>query len=887
MRRIIFFILANVLLTCNSWAAVKEQHPRLYLTNARMVTMQAAAKANTHQWQRLIDFVNGAYYSTLNENIMNNALAYKIKDANGDADADTYRDAAISYVFDAVESGVITSTDAHSLTETTKDWIDESSKWMSDTLGIYKYYGINPDITQDKVFMMNVGYGADKAHTDHTDTQFFIHPSPSTSLLLDMYSDRSEFDAVADVGDTYVVFPSNPDYTKDRALGVALAFDWLYDDLTSQQKDIIVAWLYGCAKYMMTDDNFGTENYSWGNYPLNYLSDLSAIAYAIYGYDTTKANKILAYIQNVYDLGIKTSLKWTLQNGGWLEGDGYGASILHRFTEFLDHGLTAEGIDRWVDFSDELKGRLLYGMHMTLPTLKTGFGGVPYREIIANGDGSREWAAVADYLRKSSLMIIAHYPNEDISKQAQTFFSTDTDKQIYAYNSGWELLFYNPSQATLSLSTAPLQNAAMNIGMVQMRSGWNSDATHATFKCGPKLSYHSHLDATAFTIFKYSDLAPDTGTYPGSGGSVHAVNYFARTIAHNALLLYDSTEASWEGAFQGNTYSARANDGGQRNLDTFTATGERDKHGSWQTSGYDTGRYKYQGSEDIYEMGKITKYDKGEDFVYTIGDATSGYNGSTHKASQVLRKFLYVRPDLFVVYDKVISKDTSIVPKFVLHSVNTLSVNGTPKEIASNAEYHYSDGNTLTLDNGKGRLFSKTLLPIFPVIEKIGGRGLRDFWVEGANYPAGSNEYGLWRAEITSPTPSVYTEFLTALYATSTTTPTMPASKLFESTDGQMKGVQVNAPEATYAILFSSAQNDTAPTKEISYSTDKAADKHLVFDLMADTLYYVLIDGATVTISKTEMAGGNQITSSHAGTLQLGSKKESLSPTITHISITP
>lgn len=889
MRQLIYINLLIALLACSSWATVKEQHPRLYLTDARMAIMKAAAKANTPQWQRLKAFVDGTHYSIDNEHIMNRALVYKIKKSNGDADANIYKDAAIARAFSLIEYGAATNITPNGLVDSTKNWIDEGSMWNWDVLGNKSYYGINPDITQNKLFRMNVGYGRDTNYSGYcvdstcagyTDTMFYIHPDPATSLVATMFSPRSEFSGVANTGDTFVIFPVNPDYIKDRVMGVALVFDWLYEDLTTPQKDIMVAWLYATAKFMMTETNFGTESYSWGNYPLNYLSDLTAIAYAIHGYDTGKANEILAYVDNVYVSKIKDSLTWTLQGGGWLEGDGYGASILHRFTEFLDHGYTAEGIDRWADFSEALKDRLLYSMHMTLPPVKTGTGGVPYREIIANGDGARAWESVYDYLRKSCLMIINHYPDDVISKTAQTFFSGTTDRNIFLFTSGWEFMFYNPNQATLPIANAPLQNAAINVGMVQMRSGWGHDDTQATFKCGPKLSYHSHLDATAFTIFKHQDLAPDTGTYPGSGGSTHGVNYFARTIAHNALLLHDPTENSWTGNVQGDNYSVKSNDGGQRNILTYNPDGSIKKTGSWQTSGYSFGVDKYLGNEDVYKMGSITKYDAGTDFVYSVGEATSGYDGNTHKAGQVLRKFLYLRPDFFVVYDKIKTKNTTITPKFVLHSVDSLTVNGTGSEIATNAEYHYTGGNTLTIDNGTGRLFSKTLLPASPVIKKIGGRGLRDFWVNGANYPS-SDPYGLWRAEVEAPIQSTYTEFLTTLYATSTATSFMPASQLFVSADGQMKGVQISTPEGKHVVLFSGTQGDGIPENDISYSTpDGVADVHIILDLKADTLYHVLKEGATVTVSKTTLPNSNQVTSSHGGTLQFGTKKTNSAPII-------
>ena len=65
-------------------SAVSASHPRLLLTSFVITEFVKRANANTPQWARLINTVNGSYYSEPNEYMLNNALVYQIKQNNSD-----------------------------------------------------------------------------------------------------------------------------------------------------------------------------------------------------------------------------------------------------------------------------------------------------------------------------------------------------------------------------------------------------------------------------------------------------------------------------------------------------------------------------------------------------------------------------------------------------------------------------------------------------------------------------------------------------------------------------------------------------------------------------------------------------------------------------------
>ncbi|MBN2287817.1 MAG: heparinase II/III family protein, partial [Candidatus Glassbacteria bacterium] len=107
----------------------------------------------------------------------------------------------------------------------------------------------------------------------------------------------------------------------------------------------------------------------------------------------------------------------------------------------------------------------------------------------------------------------------------------------------WDLI-WDTSDAGLEPSgpdsTWPLARHFEGTGWVAMRSGWDEDATHAIFKCGDYCYGHEHADQNSFVIFKQGSLAIESGRYEWE--SDHRPNYFARTIAHNTVLVYDPEE---------------------------------------------------------------------------------------------------------------------------------------------------------------------------------------------------------------------------------------------------------------------------------------------------------------------------------------------------------
>jgi heparin/heparan-sulfate lyase len=294
-----------------------------------------------------------------------------------------------------------------------------------------------------------------------------------------------------------------------------------------------------------------------------------------------------------------------------------------------------------------------------------------------------------------------------------------------------EMLFHDPNLKPAGDSGLPLARFfGFPLSSTIARTAWNDGPEPpviAEMKVNDyQFNNHHHLDAGSFQIWYRAPLAIDSGLYHGYGTD-HDSNYLKRTIAHNAMLVYDPAEK-----FPG----GRANDGGQRWPNE--AREPRDLP-TLLTGGY--------------HVGAVLGQEIGENYAYLEGDLAQAY---TTKVKAYRRGMVFLnfrekgRPAALIVYDRVSSSQHDFRKSWLLHAIGEPAV----------------DGMATDIRRGGGRLVNRTLLPAEARIEKVGGRG-REFWVDGKNHPPESmrkgDEPGAWRIEVTPATPAETDEFLNVM----------------------------------------------------------------------------------------------------------------------------
>jgi heparin/heparan-sulfate lyase len=306
-------------------------------------------------------------------------------------------------------------------------------------------------------------------------------------------------------------------------------------------------------------------------------------------------------------------------------------------------------------------------------------------------------------------------------------------------------LWSDPDLEPQPVETLPLSRyMGSPFGWMVARTSWDDDAVIAEMKVNEyNFLNHHHLDAGAFQIYHKGILAMDTGLYKGTvfdnNREFHRRNYYRRTIAHNALLVYDPEES----------FGQWSNDGGQRLPNNWSSPRTLE---DMLTKGFETGAAIAHGFGPDRQKPR---------FTWLKGDITKAYGP---KVTEALRSFVFVStgrrdiPGALIVHDRVTAANAGHKKYWLLHSMEQPDLSGC--EI------------TLARTSGKncGKLISTTILPAADNVELqvVGGPGSQS-WVFGKNYHTAplpterSAEQGAWRVEVSPRTPAHTDEFLHVL----------------------------------------------------------------------------------------------------------------------------
>lgn len=273
-------------------------------------------------------------------------------------------------------------------------------------------------------------------------------------------------------------------------------------------------------------------------------------------------------------------------------------------------------------------------------------------------------------------------------------------------------------------------------GLMTVRSGRSVDDTFASCKTGAQYDSHQHYDENSFVIFKKGFLALDTGM---RGSELHHRAYYPQSVAHNTILIRVPGEPLPKYWYP-------------QNGPAFPKDLEND------------------GGQIRKAAARHLGFQKTPWFAVTAGDAAACYGPKCREAT---RFFVYVKPDYFIIYDRVESADPDAGKFFLLHTQNRPEPqNGVWRAAA-----------------GGGALFLRTLLPAKPVTDVIGGPG-REFVAGGVNYPVnprlarniGNRHWlGRYRLEITTADARAGNRFLHLLQAADAAEPRMVPVRLLQS----------------------------------------------------------------------------------------------------------
>ncbi|PWG61458.1 VanZ family protein [Spiribacter halobius] len=531
-----------------------------------------------------------------------------------------------------------------------------------------------------------------------------------------------------------------------QAKPIALAYDWLHDQWTAEQRAQLQDKLVEGGEYLIgfiREQRLSPYNVYLYNSP---FQALVAVALAGYG-DTPRADPIMRFTQDLWEERVLPVWRQVMgENGGWHEGGEYvGIGIGQAIYQVPAMWRSATGEDFFAS-EPGIRGFLDFLVYRKRPD------GTDFRW----GDAGHFNNRVPD--RVPLALEYGH----------AAAYSLGNRPRIEPTAWPWGPLprpeLYDPD----AVRRLPWARLFDGLGLVVARSDWSGEATYVTFKAGDNYWSHSHLDQGAFTIYKGGPLAIDSGLYGPKYNSDHHMNYTYQAIAHNVVTVTDPDDTVHAPPRKDDESSRRiANDGGQRRIGS-----------GWGVEAAPIDLAEWQAKREIYETGDILHHRIEEDYLYVVADLTAAYTNAlsgdgtfshrTRRVERFLRTFIYDRRSgAVIVYDRVRATDPDFRKRWLLHCVE--------RPEAERGGFEVFTTGTGSPGRGGGRMPAEVLLPEGANVNPIGGRGF-EFFVEDRNYDADGEvqriveerkpdaEPGSWRIEVSPGIASRETRFLVVMF---------------------------------------------------------------------------------------------------------------------------
>lgn len=327
---------------------------------------------------------------------------------------------------------------------------------------------------------------------------------------------------------------------RNRLLGMALGFDWLFNSLTTEEKNqlasTIVAYVDSLAS-LLDDEAYVSGPARWTN-----ITSLAGCL-AVNGYVTDLDDTLPMILHTLRD-GYTPFLDQVGVGGGHQMASYYGAGY-SQIEGALMWRTASETHEQWSEaYYEQAPFFAIYAANgsYALPPLED---------------------AGSDAIQTSTRSFISYGSGLFGNGYAETFENELNQPGNVPVNPQ-ELIPRIMTRATAAtprpIEELPLSRFFSGSGFLIARDSWNrQQATTIVFKASPFFSVgHHQRDEGHFVIDYLGPLLVDGGYYDGSTTTDHYRNFYARTVAHNSLIVPSATED--------NPLSSRmwVNDGGQK-----------------------------------------------------------------------------------------------------------------------------------------------------------------------------------------------------------------------------------------------------------------------------------------------------------------------------------
>jgi hypothetical protein len=544
---------------------------------------------------------------------------------------------------------------------------------------------------------------------------------------------------------------------------LAVAYDWLYDQWTQEQRAHLRGKLVEAGDYLIYRIREKQQLSPYNVYLYNSpFQALMATAIALYG-DDPRGEPIMRYTYDYWKNRVLPVWRQVMgNNGGWHEGGEYvGIGIGQAIYQVPAMWRKATGEDIFASMPG-IRGFLDFLVYRTRPD------GTHFRW----GDGGFWDKRVPD--RVPLAIEYQHAPAYSLGRCPRRLEPTS-----WPWGPLPRASFCDPK----AIEKMPPARHFDGIGLVVARNSWSPDATYITFKAGDNYWSHSHLDQGAFTIYKGGALAIDSGIYHNR--TDHFLNYSRQTIAHNTITVTDWDDTVPAAGRDKKPERNIANDGGQRRIGS-----------GWGFEAAPFDRAEWEEKTALYHTATMHNAFFEDDLVVAVADVTPAYTNTysgegtfshrTRRVERFVRTFAYDRAnDVILIFDRVVSTEAHFSKRWLLHTIDQPSLTA--------KGFHAWVPPTEDPRQGGGQLTGRVLLPKNANISLVGGVG-QEFYVDGENFDDNDTIYklaakrrhtepGSWRIEI-RPSKDAYEDmFLVVMKPSKLNEHGQFAAKLLEEKD--------------------------------------------------------------------------------------------------------
>ncbi len=346
-----------------------------------------------------------------------------------------------------------------------------------------------------------------------------LHHSYTLAMAYRLHGDRRYFDRLWKDMDTIAKFPDfNPRHFLDTAEmthALAIAYDWLYDAWSPEQRKTIRAamvrmGLQAGMKVYNSRGGFPTFVHNW-NQVCN--GGLTAGALAIGDEEPELCGQVLHHALSSVQLAMRSYAP----DGGWGEGPGYWAyatSYNVTMIACLESALGSSfGLDKFPGFSETG----LFPIYMTL-----------------GGGRSFNYADASEGAGRSDCQI---WLGNRFHEPAVTWFGSGGRPTAAG------LVWYKSAGQDPAAAGLPLDRYWRNVEVATFRSRWNDPAAVCVgIQARSHSMNHEHLDIGSFVLDALGqhwavDLGADDYNLPGYFGKQRYNYYRLRAEGHNTLVI--------------------------------------------------------------------------------------------------------------------------------------------------------------------------------------------------------------------------------------------------------------------------------------------------------------------------------------------------------------